>query len=822
MPSSKVASACARCRKQKLKCDVERPCTMCTRTGVDCVRSQPQPWHNQGLVQSRGKARRTSNSADGAPSPKRVRLASPTEQNEEVGCHYPTRGSTSSPVEHRTSPAEDGRGGTTDKKPWRNSTSTIMLVEEAFHHHDSTSPEMSETSTLGYKSHPRLNVGPQRGSQHPAVLGNFSGRGRAHVSMAMELASLLPNSEAVTILVDIYFEKIHWFMLLFHQREFKTSLDKLFAGGHPVNQMTGQKSDKDVGYLGVLLATCALSLRYVSPSQKIRLMDYGVDPQSQRERILAALRLRLLDILALGSLEAVQICVLLGSYYLYHGEPELAWPLCGCALRLSQALELHRSSTRHTHSPVSQATQFEKSVQARKRCWWAVHEIETFCSMIYGFPLSISDADCDVEPLDPSDPWSIAADGQSSLPDQPTLLVYKCSMSELSKIVKSAIEGLYGSRQDLNRNANGIPTTAETSTRVQALVTKVASLDTQITRWYSQLPGKLRLGKLAVPGPGKSSNHENHRSETHGRAPSTLSFDDQLFQLQALALKLAFENARILIHRPLLSYKLFFSSTSSTDTGASRRDPNLASVSVCRDAALQISCAGNIPIFKEASTTYALNFISLHILTAGVTLCIMAGLSPLSPESLDSKLGVRRLMEMQAYLQLDCLVASQGLEILKKLSYLVMKKETEAMLALGTREHNLDPPSANDTRVDGLASNEGLPDKHSVQPTGHDCPPPTVMPSSTTSSDLATQICEAQGTPLFRDPVSIEISGFCEDLLMTQTMFDVEQAMGYSGHGGLTQPGDMADGINEDTLCYQFIGQDQSWMWDPAIDFGNT
>lgn len=645
---------------------------------------------------------------------------------------------------------------------------------QAFHHHDTASPETSETSALGYKQHARgsrLNPDPQQPPRQPTLIGSFSGQGRASRSMAVEFASLLPSREVVAVLVDNYFDKIHWFMLLFHQREFKSSLDNLYAGGHPASKIPGQQGDMTVGYIGVLLATCALSLRYVSPSQKARLADCDTDPESQRERILATLRLRLLDVLALGSLEAVQICVLLGSYYLYHGEPELAWPLCGCALRLAQALELHRRPILCTRTPAPRTSQSQRSIEARKRCWWAVHEIETFCSMIYGFPLSISDADCDAAPLDPSDPWSISADGQSSLSDQPNLLIYKCCMSKLSKIVKSAIQDLYGSRQDLNGQANGRPPANDISTQIQAIVKKVASLDAQLSRWYSQLPAKLRVGKLTVPSLGKRDKHRNHGNEKYKQAST---FDEQLFQLQALALKLAFENARILVHRPLLSYKVFFASASSRDVGNSRRTPNLASIDVCRDAALQISCAGNTPIFREASTTYALNFIALHILTAGATLCIMASLSPLSPESLESKLGVRRLMEMQASLKQESLVASQGLEILRKLSFLVMKKETNTMLGFEAGENDLNPMGTN-SRVDESASNRRVPEGSNMRPTENN------PPVSTTSFGPATQAYD-QETHFLGDPVDMEISEFHEDLLMAQTMSDVEQGLDSPGY----------------------------------------
>lgn len=38
----RVPSACQRCRRQKLKCDRERPCALCTRSGVTCI-SETRP-----------------------------------------------------------------------------------------------------------------------------------------------------------------------------------------------------------------------------------------------------------------------------------------------------------------------------------------------------------------------------------------------------------------------------------------------------------------------------------------------------------------------------------------------------------------------------------------------------------------------------------------------------------------------------------------------------------------------------------------------------------------------------------------------------------
>ncbi|KAJ5723442.1 hypothetical protein N7488_001477 [Penicillium malachiteum] len=54
----RVSSACQRCRRQKLKCDRERPCALCTRSGVICI-SENRPTQRR----RRGVNRNTVNNA---------------------------------------------------------------------------------------------------------------------------------------------------------------------------------------------------------------------------------------------------------------------------------------------------------------------------------------------------------------------------------------------------------------------------------------------------------------------------------------------------------------------------------------------------------------------------------------------------------------------------------------------------------------------------------------------------------------------------------------------------------------------------------------
>jgi hypothetical protein len=168
----------------------------------------------------------------------------------------------------------------------------------------------------------------------------------------------------------------------------------------------------------------------------------------------------------------------------------------------------------------------------------------------------------------------------------------------------------------------------------------------------------------------------------------------------------------------------------------------------------------------------------LHLLTAGVTLCIMASLNPLSLESFESKLGIRRLMEMQVSLKPNSIVADQGHQLLKKLLSLVMRKETQSMLDFGSQE--LEPPnqyrmaeanspthsapSSQNVRAGDMGVvSESLrsqpigssvsPDRHPSTERAHNEPPPLLPETSMQAPSL----------------------DFCEDIFMSQTMLEIEQ-----------------------------------------------
>ncbi|UKZ77704.1 hypothetical protein TrVFT333_005428 [Trichoderma virens FT-333] len=410
----------------------------------------------------------------------------------------------------------------------------------------------------------------------------------------------------------------------------------------------------------------------------------------------------------------------------------------------------------------------QPTIAARQRCWWAVYEIETFCSMMYGFPLGISDSDCDVEELNPHDGCSVSTTDEED-PGQPNLLFFKCAMSKLSRIVRCALTDLYGTHRNLDRQNRPI---VDDSSRLQSLIAKVADLDERLSLWQEALPTKLRPTIL-----------QQQSAQSSAETGSAESFTEKLFHLQALILKLAYENARILVHRPLLSYKMVITENADPSNSRSCDDPFQRSVQCCRDAALQVSRIGSNPIFRQVSDTYAVTFVSLHLFTAGVTLCIMTSLDPLSRESHESKLGIRGLMEMQTILKPKSIAAAQGLDILRNLLSLVMAKEISNLFEIPS------PSEESSTARDVSTSANQNPDPTSSPPQDEQ----PILPGSSALSDVGTEF------------------EFCENPSMAEALLDFEHAIWYPPN--IATDEEHPSVSTDDHFTPNYVGQDQAWLW---------
>ncbi|KAF7591047.1 hypothetical protein BBP40_002007 [Aspergillus hancockii] len=782
--SKKVSSACQRCRRQKLKCDVNRPCTLCRRAGVDCQLATPARWRVY-----------RSQPPESEPAAKRARTAAVETVDSITPSHGDVHAQHSVDRLHGGHLEDPGvtigqQSASSNRQSW-NCSSTMALVDGAFHLHNAVTPGTSATNAIpGARLSANLGAHVSGGEETPTK--NPSNRSITRAvsrippamrsltyssqSAATELISIFPAYEAAVLLVDTYFDRVHWFMLIFHQDEFRRRWPKLYK---QASSRTSSVSG-DLGFISTFLMVIAIGLQYIGNHRRGLLSNHGIDPESLKERILSAMRTRLLDIISVSSLESVQMCVLLGTYYLYHGAPRLAWPVCGCGLRIAQALGLHRKlSTSSSHSS-PKAMDLRKQNESRKRGWWATYEIETFCSMAYGYPLSIRDSDCDVEPLDPS---FNSPNGQSHLSfDEPltgeaTLLSYKYFMSKLSVITKDALTELYNIRLDSAEDSQ----LHHSASNPRRVIEKVQNIDSKLRQWHAEVPVKLLWEARSPQDPSYSSPEEVDRDI----GASGPAFENHIYQLQALTLKLAYENVKILVHRPLLSYKVVTQSSNS-DTGnypepaLNHVSPFYSSLQTCRAAAISISEISFHPVLDLISETYAVAFVSIHTFTAGVTLGILSSIEPLGPHSRDAKLGLHRLMSILEKLKDRSILAAQGLEILQRLTKLVVDKELNAILDVSRPIQPLENHPNGSTRATTPLTD--LP--HPNIPTdpealvSHSVPPVDLTSSHTTcvGSDQPGEILVADLTNP-SDMTSDSALQYMGDPALSEAIYDFDQVL---------------------------------------------
>jgi hypothetical protein len=72
---------------------------------------------------------------------------------------------------------------------------------------------------------------------------------------------------------------------------------------------------------------------------------------------------RMIELLDQSSMTAVQTLTLLGSFFVYHGRPNLSFSLLGATVKSAHAAGLHKSST----------TASRNEMEERKRVWWTIY-----------------------------------------------------------------------------------------------------------------------------------------------------------------------------------------------------------------------------------------------------------------------------------------------------------------------------------------------------------------------------------------------------------------------------------------------------------------
>lgn len=164
----------------------------------------------------------------------------------------------------------------------------------------------------------------------------------------------LPSLDLMRMLLEEYFDSVHWFSLVIYEPRFRSKFESMQDGlAHP-----SQKS-----FLLLLSTVLGMGAWYRSHRSGIDADFPDEDWHGWSLSLVQGAGDQLTELMDQTSIASVQACILLGSYYVYHGKPNLSFALLGATIRTAQAIGLHRQPLRGDPG----------SIEERKRVWWTMY-----------------------------------------------------------------------------------------------------------------------------------------------------------------------------------------------------------------------------------------------------------------------------------------------------------------------------------------------------------------------------------------------------------------------------------------------------------------
>ncbi|CAI6088065.1 unnamed protein product [Clonostachys chloroleuca] len=456
----------------------------------------------------------------------------------------------------------------------------------------------------------------------------------------------MPSPPIMYALIDVYFERLHWFIWIFHKPSFLQQAHIILA--------TTSWRRRDKSKVMVLLTVAALGLKCAlqdtSREGQELLASISPDSGGMVNRMVAEIRIHLLDLLDDNCIETVQVCLLLGAYYIFHGSPSLAWATIGLAVRTSYALALHCGTE----------TGDELVDQVRRRCWNHLTVADTFASQIYGRPASLDAAFSDLLPLKEVDDTAIDISNAPEIPDRAGGEVIALTFHWLKYKLYNIIRATLSKFRLLRLH------TPMTVQELQHLIAAVQDIDAQLESWRRSLPSLLDSENMSDDFPEDTSP----QVESSGQG-TRCSRDLRKVTLQAYLLQITYDAATILAHRPLLEYRVSFAYRQNISKSIAESVSRSFDVAV--KAALRIS---RIPIM-EFKNEFCMAFIFVHLFTAGVILCIPPTSHPNSNTSQEAREGVFRIIRGAKALRQHSQIARHTEKLLSDLLRLSLHREVE-------------------------------------------------------------------------------------------------------------------------------------------------
>ena len=145
-------------------------------------------------------------------------------------------------------------------------------------------------------------------------------------------------------------------MMVLHEPTFRAELEDLSS--------TGFIQSHRLPFLVLVLLVLAISAKYASNNTSSKhAPEFGW--LSLHSKLISKVEEKFFHVFDKADIESVQICILLGSHYIYHGQPKRAFVLLGTALKSAEASGLYKEST---WGPMDSITR-----EVRRRVWCTLY-----------------------------------------------------------------------------------------------------------------------------------------------------------------------------------------------------------------------------------------------------------------------------------------------------------------------------------------------------------------------------------------------------------------------------------------------------------------
>ena len=387
----RIARACDVCRRKKIRCDGQYPCSNCAAYQTECV---------------------SSNVPKKRATPRGAKYI----QNLELRCrHLETLlaeaipGCNINEMLDATASASPG-GQLQGRRSIDNLSGSQMLA-------DAQRPESEDDEDLaerfGYLMSKDDGASEYLGASNTATIlissakriqgitgddtfNQFCQTSQAQIEAAQaeanrrDLSSLVgetfappqlfyPDLQTCMMYIQAYFETVQVIYPLFDKEEFLRDCKPL---------LERQGANHDLEMCIIFLVVMALGSHVVH-------CDFPGDTKSMGWTLYAQAHRLLLRVMQKQSLRAVQGMILLSLYMQPSGRTDSLWLMVGSLVRSAQSLGIHRKLPDYTSQDGKNNRMTKVELEARKHAFWTIYILDNNLAVISGKPAAIHDCDCD-------------------------------------------------------------------------------------------------------------------------------------------------------------------------------------------------------------------------------------------------------------------------------------------------------------------------------------------------------------------------------------------------------------------------------------------